>query len=103
MLDRRQGPGGHDKGTREAAFSTPLNVGSLAVGQYQVVADCGIELMRSDLTVVLGTQANPDTSTLLIIIFFLLVGLASFRRRIRLDAPAATPGEPEDDEGVTSV
>lgn len=96
-------PVGTTKADSGGSFSTPLNVGSLAVGQYQVVADCGIELMRSDLTVVLGTQANPDTSTLLIIIFFLLVGLALFRRRIRLDAPAATPGEPEDDEGVTSV
>jgi hypothetical protein len=84
------------------SFTTPLKVGSLPVGQYLVVAHCGVEL-TSDLSVVLATAANPDTSTLLIIIFFLLVGLALFRRRIRLDAPAAAAKTSGDDEGVTPV
>lgn len=93
---------GATKADASGAFSTPLHVGSLPVGQYRVVAHCGVEL-TSDLDVVLGTQADPDTSTLLIIVFFLLVGLAVFRRRIRLDAPASVPPDTEDDEGVTGV
>ena len=59
--------------------------------------------MASDFDVVLATQANPDTATFLIIIFFLLIGLLLFRRRIRLDAPTAAEAPVDQGEGVTSV
>jgi len=83
------------------AFTTPLNVGSLPVGRYAVVAHCG-PVLTTELDVVLATEANPDTSTLLIIIFFVLIGLALFRRRIRLDRPATPPAGAEGAD-VTSV
>jgi len=83
------------------AFTTPLSVGSLPVGRYVVVAHCG-PVLTTELDVVLATEANPDTSTMLIIIFFVLIGLALFRRRIRLDRPA-TPSPGTEEADVTSV
>jgi len=89
----------------DGSYSAPLQVSSLPVGRYQVVAHCGLFATASDFDVVLATQPNSDTATLLIIVFFLLIGLAIFRRRIRLDAPAAAeaPIDEGEGEGVTSV
>ncbi len=81
----------------DGSYAAPLQVSSLPVGRYQVVAHCGLFIMASDFDVVLATAANPDTATMLIIIFFVLIGLALFRRRIRLDAPKASPAYLDDD------
>ncbi len=93
---------GATKSGANGSFSTPLNVSTFPVGQYLVVAHCGPTL-TSDLDVVLATEANPDTSTLLIIVFFLLIGLALFRRRIHLDAPAAAGQVDEEEENGTPL
>jgi len=55
------------------AFRAPLALGSLAVGSYQVDAHCGV-LLTAPLEVVLASQVGDDTSTLAIILFFLLLG-----------------------------
>jgi len=98
-------PVGKTTAAVDGSYSAPLQVSSLPVGRYQVVAHCGLFVMASDFDVVLATQPNSDTATLLIIVFFLLIGLALFRRRIRLDAPttAEAPIDDGDGEGVTSV
>jgi len=89
-------PVGKTTAGADGSYSAPLQVSSLPVGRYQVVAHCGLFIMASDFDVVLATAANPDTSTLLIIIFFVLIGLALFRRRIRLDAPQNAATGPEE-------
>ncbi|HXW32550.1 MAG TPA: hypothetical protein VEJ21_05595 [Acidimicrobiales bacterium] len=55
------------------AFRAPLALGSLGVGSYQVDARCGV-LLTAPLQVVLASQVGGDTSTLAIILFFLLLG-----------------------------
>ncbi len=87
----------------DGSYSAPLQVSSLPVGRYQVVAHCGLFIMASDFDVVLATAANPDTATMLIIIFFVLIGLALFRRRIRLDAPKAPSGSGDEEPGGGDV
>jgi len=89
-------PVGKTTAGADGSYSAPLQVSSLPVGRYRVVAHCGLFIMASDFDVVLATAANPDTSTLLIIIFFVLIGLALFRRRIRLDAPQNAATGPEE-------
>ena len=75
---------GQTQSLADGTFSTPLDVGGLAVGRYLVVAHCGPALAAS-LDVVLASQVGQDTATLAIIVFFLLLGLVMFRRRIQLD------------------
>jgi len=98
-------PVGKTTAGADGSYSAPLQVSSLPVGRYQVVAHCGLFVTASDFDVVLASEPNSDTATLLIIVFFLLIGLAIFRRRIRLDAPAAAeaPIDEGEGEGVTSV
>ncbi|HXX89556.1 MAG TPA: hypothetical protein VEI83_04950, partial [Acidimicrobiales bacterium] len=78
-------------------FAAPLQVGTLPVGRYQVLAHCG-PVLAASLDVVLASQVGQDTATLAIIVFFLLIGLAAFRRRIQLDAAPARARPSEDDE-----
>jgi len=98
-------PVGKTTAATDGSYSAPLQVSSLPVGRYQVVAHCGLFVIASDFDVVLATEPNSDTATLLIIVFFLLIGLALFRRRIRLDAPTAAeaPIDEGEGEGVTSL
>jgi hypothetical protein len=73
-------------------FRAPLRLGSIPVGRYQVSAVCG-RLLTASLDVVLGSQVNAETSTLALIIFFLLIGLWLYRRRL-LPIRPATKGRP---------
>jgi hypothetical protein len=77
-------------------FTAPLQVGTLPVGRYLVLAHCG-PVLAASLDVVLASQVGQATATLAIIVFFLLIGLAVFRRRIQLDA-APMIAAPETDE-----
>lgn len=63
-------------------FNGPLDVSALPVGSYQVEAHCGV-VLYADLDVVLANQVYNDASTVVIIIFFVLIGSGLFWRRLR--------------------
>ncbi|MDA8380180.1 MAG: hypothetical protein M0020_05040 [Actinomycetota bacterium] len=62
--------------TADAAgdFDAPVPLSNLAIGQYAVVAHCGPTL-QATVAVVLVSRSNPATSTLVVLIFFVLLGL----------------------------
>ncbi len=72
---------GKSTAASNGAFTGPLNVSDLAVGSYQVEAHCGVVLF-ADLDVVLPTQVYNDASTVVIIVFFVLLGGVLFWRRL---------------------
>jgi hypothetical protein len=73
---------GHTNTGADGRFSTGVNVGDLGVGQYNVDASCGT-LLSAPIDVVLASSVDPDTSTMVILIFFLIAGLGLFRRQMR--------------------
>ncbi len=73
---------GQTTASAEGTFRSPVQTTGLAVGRYTVEADCGPVLLAA-LDVVLPSRVDSDTSTLAIIIFFILLGLALFRRELR--------------------
>ena len=73
---------GQSTAASSGAFRGPLDVSGLPVGTYQVEAHCGIVLAAS-LDVVLANQVYDDASTVVIIIFFVLIGSGLFWRRLR--------------------
>ena len=64
------------------AFSVPLMVPNIAVGQYPVVAHCGPTL-ATVLGVTLLTNADPGTLAFVILIFFVLAGLLFLQLMLR--------------------
>ena len=62
------------------SYSAPLVVPDLPVGQYSVVSRCAALSATSTFAVVLETNAFP-TTTLAILIFFILIGIAVVRRQ----------------------
>ena len=55
---------------------------TLTVGRYDVKAHCGVILV-APLDIVLANHVDPGTSTtMVIIIFFVLIGLVVFRRQL---------------------
>jgi hypothetical protein len=74
----------------EGHFHAPLHLGSLPVGRYDVQAQCGAVLTAA-LDVVLASKVDDGTSTtLVIIVFFVLIGLVAFRRRLFPAKPPST-------------
>ena len=66
----------------DGSFQAPLHVGDLSVGRYDVQAACGAVLTAS-FDVVLASRVDPGTSTtMVIIVFFILIGVIAFRRRL---------------------
>ncbi|HUO48974.1 MAG TPA: hypothetical protein VMU09_09085 [Acidimicrobiales bacterium] len=95
MADRQVG---QTTAGADGTFTTPLDVGTFPVGRYAVLAQCG-PLLTTSLDIVLASQVVEPTTTFVLIIFFLLVGLAIFRRRIRLDtAPTSSAIDDDTDE-----
>lgn len=64
------------------AFSVPLLVPNIAVGQYPLVAQCGPTLTTA-LGVTLLTNADPGTLAFVILIFFVLAGLLLLQLMLR--------------------
>lgn len=62
------------------AFTLVADVPSLPVGRYEVVARCG-PVLATTLDVVLVSQVDPGTTTLIVLVFFILLGLAVVRRQ----------------------
>ena len=63
-------------------FSAALSVNQLPVGNYQVLAHCG-PVLAAPMVVVLASSVQGDTSTLTIILLFLLIGAALAYRQMR--------------------
>ena len=78
--------GGHDAGATTAdgrgRFTSPLDVRSLTPGRIQVVAVCGPTL-TTDLDIVLASQVDTGTSTMIVLVFFVLIGAVVIRRQVR--------------------
>jgi hypothetical protein len=79
-------------------FSAPIHIGSLPVGEYTVQAQCGL-LATTGLTVALGSRIGGVTTTLLIILFVLLVGVLLYRRRLwpMVKRPSTEPTDPTEE------
>ncbi len=77
---------GRDVGTSAAdadgAFAVPLAFPEMEVGNYQVEARCGPAL-TAPIDLAVASLVDPATSTLVVLIFFVLLGLAAFRRQLR--------------------
>lgn len=73
---------GHATAATSGAFNGPLDVSGLPVGTYQVQAHCGV-VLYANLDVVLANQVYDDASTVVIIVFFVLIGSGLFWRRLR--------------------
>lgn len=63
------------------AFSITADVPSLPVGRHDVVARCG-PVLATTLDVVLVSQIDPGTTTLVVLVFFVLLSLAVIRRQL---------------------
>jgi hypothetical protein len=74
-------PVGEVSADAAGAFRVPVEVGSLGVGNYPVAGVCG-PILNTSLNVVLTSRITPATSTIAIIVFFLLIGAAIYRRRL---------------------
>ncbi len=78
-------PVGHATADPHGRFAARVEDGPLAVGPHRVVAHCGA-VLAAPLSVVVASSVGTGSATVLIIIlFFLLVGLAVFRRRLQRD------------------
>nr|WP_237735173.1 hypothetical protein [Rhodococcus sp. JVH1] len=67
-------------------FRTPLRAVGADVGRHDVSADCG-PTFAAPLDIVLVSQATGSTATAVVIVFFLLVGLSIYRRRLLTPQP----------------
>ena len=61
-------------------FSAPIGVPDLALGQYDVVAQCGPTLM-TPIDLAVATSVGTDTGMLGLFFFFFLLSIVLFRRR----------------------
>lgn len=67
--------------TGDGGFDAPLHVANLAVGSYMVKAKCGVT-QYATLDVVLASAVSNDTSTVVIIVLFVLIGTSLYWRRM---------------------
>ena len=67
-------------------FRAPLRAVGAEAGRHYVSADCG-PTFAAPLDVVLVSQATGSTATAVVIVFFLLVGLSIYRRRLLTPQP----------------
>ncbi|TQC43981.1 hypothetical protein EEB14_40075 [Rhodococcus sp. WS4] len=72
-------------------FRAPLRAVGAEVGRHDVSADCG-PTFAAPLDVVLVSQATGSTATAVVIVFFLLVGLSIYRRRLLTPRPGRGEG-----------
>jgi hypothetical protein len=85
----------------DGTFHAPLDVKDLSVGRYDVQAACGA-ILTASFDVVLASRVDPGTSTtMVIIVFFILIGVVAFRRRLfpsRYPARVKSSGASVEDE-----
>jgi hypothetical protein len=68
----------------QGTFAVPITTSTLPVGHYTVSAHCGIRLAAA-FDVVTVARMGQDGATVVIIIFFILLGLLVFRRVTRAE------------------
>jgi hypothetical protein len=89
---------GRTAATDDGSFRTELAVASLDVNRYQVVAECGPTL-TAPLDVVLASQVDDgSTTTVGIIVFFVLMALLIFRQQLFPPKPKPVTSEPAETE-----
>ncbi|WP_433726356.1 hypothetical protein ACQP0C_32910 [Nocardia sp. CA-129566] len=71
----------------DGGFRAPLVLTSIEVGRYQVTAQCG-RTLSAPLDVVLVSRISAATSTLTVILFFLLIGGWFYGHRLVSHLPA---------------
>ncbi|MEV0679478.1 hypothetical protein AB0I60_23430 [Actinosynnema sp. NPDC050436] len=75
---------GEDVGTARAdqagTFSTRVEFSTIQPGRHVIRADCGIVLLGS-VDVALTSSTSGTTSTLVVLVFFLLIGAVLLRRQ----------------------
>jgi len=75
----------------DGSFEAPLHLSEVAVGRHDVEAHCG-PVLTAPLDVVLASHVEAGASTTVaIILFFVLIGLFAFRRVLFPKAPAPHP------------
>lgn len=80
-------PAGETVADSNGAFQSTFHMQTVTEGRYQVTADCGPVLLAAPLDVVLVSNVNAATSPLTVIVFFLLIGVFVYMRRL-LNPPA---------------
>jgi hypothetical protein len=68
-------------------FELPLTTGSVDVGRHQVMAECG-RTLSAPLDVVLVSHVGTGTSTVTVILLFLLLGVWFYGHRLASHLPA---------------
>ncbi|MDX5962216.1 hypothetical protein SIM91_02525 [Rhodococcus opacus] len=76
------------------SFEAPVSPVVADVGRHQVSAECG-PVLTAPLDIVLVSQATGSTATSVVIVFFLLIGLLIYRRRLL--TPQSYREEPQSD------
>ncbi|WP_329405571.1 hypothetical protein OG563_27490 [Nocardia vinacea] len=71
----------------DGGFRAPLALTSIEVGRYEVTARCG-RTLTAPLDVVLVSRVSSATSTLTVILFFLLIGAWFYGHRLVSHLPA---------------
>ncbi|MFD4428406.1 hypothetical protein, partial [Nocardia sp. NPDC058497] len=80
-------PAGTTVADDRGAFQSTLDMGTvLPVGRYEVTAACG-PVLAAALDVVLASNVDAATSTLTVIMFFLLIGVFVYVRRLLSPPP----------------
>ncbi|QSE87357.1 hypothetical protein JWS13_01495 (plasmid) [Rhodococcus pseudokoreensis] len=85
---------GETQADAAGAFEAPINPVVADVGRHQVSAECG-PVLTAPLDIVLVSQATGSTATSVVIVFFLLIGLLLYRRRLL--TPQSYRAQPQSD------
>ncbi|MEV5834312.1 hypothetical protein [Nocardia sp. NPDC052112] len=80
-------PVGNTVAGADGGFRAPLALTSIDVGRYEVTARCG-RTLTAPLDVVLVSRISSATSTLTVILFFLLIGAWFYGHRLVSHLPA---------------
>ncbi|MFI7665903.1 hypothetical protein [Nocardia sp. NPDC049526] len=80
-------PVGNTVAGADGGFRAPLALTSIEVGRYEVTARCG-RTLTAPLDVVLVSRVSSATSTLTVILFFLLIGAWFYGHRLVSHLPA---------------
>lgn len=70
----------------DGGFAVPLTTGTVEVGRHQVTAQCG-RTLAAPLDVVLVSRIGAGTSTVTVILFFLLIGAWYYGHRLASHVP----------------
>ncbi len=88
---------GHTVAGSEGDFDAPLRTGAVQLGRHEVTAECG-RTLTAPLDIVLVSRVGTATSTLTLILLFLVLGLWFYGHRLVSHLPSRrNHGEPDAD------